>query len=184
MCILDSCVCFLIAERLVWGRASLSAASSPDEFARLPQLLQLHQMRAMTMHLFTTKRHGTPAAVTEALQQQQQSQSSQGVADLVIQTGRIQQEHFQAALQQLQAGQAGQVSAYVCGPPVMTDQVGGLVVLPALSRQEATNQQQKQHLQASGMRVSVQLAVGACFLCPRRPALRCQDAAARCRAAD
>jgi NAD(P)H-flavin reductase len=116
-------------------------------------------MRAMTMHLFTTKRHGTPAAVTEVLQQQQQSQSSQGVADLVMQTGRIQQEHFQAALQQLQAGQAGQVSAYVCGPPVMTDQVGGLVVLPALSRQEATNQQQKQHLQASGMRVSVQLAV-------------------------
>eukprot|EP00775_Hariotina_reticulata_P012969 gene12969-13098_t len=35
----------------------------------------------------------------------------------------MQRDHFHAALQQLHAGQPGEVSAYVCGPPQMTDQV-------------------------------------------------------------
>jgi ferredoxin-NADP reductase len=120
----------------------LHAAAEPSEFALLKQLLQWQQKGAIHMQLHTTRTHGLPPALQDFASQQQQQQQLQGAAaaqhvelPLVVQ-GRIGNADLKAALQQLLAsshttnssGSAvgvgmQDVTAYVCGPPQMSDGV-------------------------------------------------------------
>lgn len=99
--VMPCCCCFTLA------------ASAPDEFALLRQLLPLHRSGSLDLQLHTTQSHGLVVAEDAAHSPQ------------VVQ-GRVCEQHLATALKQLQSGSSSgmqDIAAYVCGPPKMTDNV-------------------------------------------------------------
>jgi NAD(P)H-flavin reductase len=98
-------------------------AAKAEEFALLARLLGWQQRGLIQLQLHTTKCHDASMAMQ---QRHCDSPSQQQQPPLHVTQGRIQLAHLQQALQRLQSA-CPDVDAYVCGPPVMTDEVVGLL---------------------------------------------------------
>uniref|UniRef100_A0A383VK06 FAD-binding FR-type domain-containing protein n=1 Tax=Tetradesmus obliquus TaxID=3088 RepID=A0A383VK06_TETOB len=128
----------------------LYSAAEPSEFALLKQLLHWQQAGAINMQLHTTRTHGLPPVLQEAINQQQQhlqqqqlqrTGAAQGIKLPRVLQGRIGSSHLAAALKQLRQGTSSSnssdsssgatssecglqdVAACVCGPPQMSEDV-------------------------------------------------------------
>ncbi|KAF6251244.1 hypothetical protein COO60DRAFT_658230 [Scenedesmus sp. NREL 46B-D3] len=105
----------------------LYSAAEPSEFALLKQLLQWQQAGCINMQLHTTRTHGLPPVLREAVNKQQQQQQQvpgtaavQGIGVPQVLPGRICKSQLQAALQQLSNGGSSSRSSSCAGAGVQS----------------------------------------------------------------
>jgi NAD(P)H-flavin reductase len=115
--------CAVCAAAVVAVTVIAHTAAKAEEFALLPRLLNWQQRGLLQLQLHTTRSHDASVALQ---QQHCDSPTQQQQPPLDVTQGRVQLTHLQQALQQLQ-GNGPDVDAYVCGPPVMTDEVVSLL---------------------------------------------------------
>lgn len=117
------CTALFVSAAVAAVAVNAYTAAKAEEFALLPRLLGWQQRGLLQLQLHTTRSQNANMAMQ---QQHCDSPTQQQQPPLDATRGRIQLADLQQALQQLQ-GICPDVDAYVCGPPVMTDEVVSLL---------------------------------------------------------
>ncbi|KAF8071156.1 emp24 domain-containing protein [Scenedesmus sp. PABB004] len=130
----------------------LYSASCPQEFALLPQLLDWQRRGALSLSLYTTRAHGPLPP---------------GAAGVPHVRGRIAAQHLGSALAALRerAGPGGgDVLAFVCGPPAMSDELCAVLAAEGLPPDSVRTERWCMALRRPGHPGAVHVLLAVCLL--------------------